>query len=228
MLLPRCSGSCVFAIICHMATVLWVQAEMCDGSVHSLAPHHRHLPVAALPSPSAHFHYPGGIQGVMASRAAVPASWAQTFPGDCSGEPQKEIGTECWNNLHFLASPMRKRPVALQTRWRGFARFSPFESFRSSAGWEKRRRHPGRLCWRTGAALTGVTNVLTCKHGLGPPLPIPNVVFFGFFLLPFFSIFSPSWRSCCGVTLAPLSITLHWLWGIWLSPSMWSAIESKE
>lgn len=37
-------------------------------------------PHAALPSPLAHFHYPGGIQGVMASRAAVPASWAQTFP----------------------------------------------------------------------------------------------------------------------------------------------------
>lgn len=91
-----CSGSCVFAIICHMATVLWVQAEMCDGSVHSLAPHRRrHLPVAALPSPPANFHYPGGIQGVMASRAAAPASWAWTFPADCSGEAQKEMGTEC-------------------------------------------------------------------------------------------------------------------------------------
>ena len=34
-------------------------------------------------------------------------------------------------------------------------------------------------------------------------------------------------RSCSGVPSAPLNIALHWLWGIWLSPSMWSAIESR-
>lgn len=66
-----------------MATVLWVQAEMCDGSVHSLPPlptAAAPAPVAALPSPPAHFHYPGGIQGVMASRAGDSAG-RFNFPG---------------------------------------------------------------------------------------------------------------------------------------------------
>lgn len=53
----------MFAIICHMATVLWVQTEMCNGSVHF------NSTVFHLRSPLAQFHYPQGIQGVMASRA---------------------------------------------------------------------------------------------------------------------------------------------------------------
>lgn len=67
----------MFAIICHMAAVLWVQAEMCDGSVHF------NSTLLHLCSPSAHFHYPQGIQGVMASRASGPPGHfkfsAQTF-----------------------------------------------------------------------------------------------------------------------------------------------------
>lgn len=67
----------VFAIICHMATVLWVQTEMCDGSLHS------DCTVFHLHSPLAHFHYPQGIQEVMASRARDSAGhfnfFAQTF-----------------------------------------------------------------------------------------------------------------------------------------------------
>lgn len=67
----------MFAIICHMATVLWVQTEMCDGSLHS------NCTVFHLHSPLAHFHYPQGIQEVMASRARDSAGhfnfFAQTF-----------------------------------------------------------------------------------------------------------------------------------------------------
>lgn len=73
---PSGSGS-VFAIICHMATVLWVQTEMCNGSVHF------NSTVFHLCSPLAQFHYPQGIQGVMASRARNPDGhfkfFAQTF-----------------------------------------------------------------------------------------------------------------------------------------------------
>lgn len=67
----------MFAIICHMATVLWVQTEMCDGSLHS------NCTVFHLHSPLAHFHYPQGIQEVMASRARDSAGhfnfFAKTF-----------------------------------------------------------------------------------------------------------------------------------------------------
>lgn len=67
----------MFAIICHMATVLWVQTEMCNGSVHF------NSTVFHLRSPLAQFHYPQGIQGVMASRARNPDGhfkfFAQTF-----------------------------------------------------------------------------------------------------------------------------------------------------
>lgn len=67
----------MFAIICHMATVLWVQTEMCNGSVHF------NSTVFHLCSPLAQFHYPQGIQGVMASRARNPDGhfkfFAQTF-----------------------------------------------------------------------------------------------------------------------------------------------------
>lgn len=67
----------MFAIICHMATVLWVQTEMCNGSVHF------NSTVFHLCSPLAHFHYPQGIQRVIASRARNPDGhfkfFAQTF-----------------------------------------------------------------------------------------------------------------------------------------------------
>lgn len=60
-----------------MATVLWVQTEMCNGSVHF------NSTVFHLCSPLAQFHYPQGIQGVMASRARNPDGhfkfYAQTF-----------------------------------------------------------------------------------------------------------------------------------------------------
>ena len=71
--LLRVTPSSVFAIICHMATVLWVQTEMCNGSVHS------NSTVFHLRSPLAQFHYPQGIQGVMASRARNPAGHFKFF-----------------------------------------------------------------------------------------------------------------------------------------------------
>lgn len=70
---PSSSGS-VFAIICHMATVLWVQTEICDGSVHS------NSTVFHLHSPLAQFHYLQGIQGVMASRATNLLAISSSLP----------------------------------------------------------------------------------------------------------------------------------------------------
>lgn len=90
----------MFAIICHMATVLWVQTEMCNGSVHS------NSTVFHLRSPLAQFHYPQGIQGVMASRARNPVGhfkfFAQTFLVIVQ-ELRVSVwtdGTEYWKDLY--------------------------------------------------------------------------------------------------------------------------------
>lgn len=175
-LLPRCCGSCVFAIICHMATVLWVQAEMCDGSVHSLPP----LPVAALPSPPAHFHYPGGIQGVMASRAADSAGRFNFLGADLPrwllGRPRKKRKRngnrmpEQFATAAFSRSPdvetacCSPNPLAVdwgsvqQVAW-GFALaqpgFSPFESFSKYVGPKKEATPEAPLFMSWGGSYRG-------------------------------------------------------------------------
>lgn len=62
--LPLNGSGSVFAIICHMATVLWVQTEICNGSVH---PNSR---VFHLHSSLAQLHYLQGIQRVMVCQGA--------------------------------------------------------------------------------------------------------------------------------------------------------------
>lgn len=98
-LLPSGSGS-MFAIICHMATVLWVQAEMCNGSVHS------NSTVFHLRSPLAHFHYPRGIQEVMASRAETLLAISSSLlrpPRLLFRNCVRLI--ECWKDLHGELQP---------------------------------------------------------------------------------------------------------------------------
>lgn len=96
----------MFAIICHMATVLWVQTEMCNGSLHS------NSTVFHLRSPLAQFHYPQGIQGVMVSRARNPVGhfkfFAQTCRSYCSGTACKCLenpGAICTANCSSVWHP---------------------------------------------------------------------------------------------------------------------------
>lgn len=91
----------VFAIICHMAAVLWVQAEMCDGSVRF------NSTVFHLRSPLAQFHYPRGIQGVMASRARNPGChfkfFAQAFLVIVQ-ELRGSVWKDLYSDLYLLTS----------------------------------------------------------------------------------------------------------------------------
>lgn len=91
-------------------------------------PPRRRSPLAALPSPPAHFHYPGGIQGVMASRAGDSAGRfnfprrrpSQVIARESETKKKKKweqnAGTICNGRFPRVRPPMWKRPVALQTR----------------------------------------------------------------------------------------------------------------